>query len=204
MFQGILLVIVLSLDSFLASLAYAARQIHIPLKSAIVIAGISAGFLGLSFLLSAQLSSILSPWIASLCSGIVFASLSVYALFQSAIKRLLRRKSRGIRLRYGGIRIVLDVYLDEEKADQDRSKTLSVREALYLAVALSFDSLFSDLALGLFLPHPFWIVAVDFGIALLSIALPTLCAHRLYRCDLPDLDWLSAILFALLAILRFL
>ena len=49
MFQGILLVIVLSLDSFLASLAYAARQIHIPLKSAIVIAGISAGFLGLSF-----------------------------------------------------------------------------------------------------------------------------------------------------------
>ena len=204
MFQGILLVIVLSLDSFLASLAYAARQIHIPLKSAIVIAGISAGFLGLSFLLSAQLSSILSPWIASLCSGIVFASLSVYALFQSAIKRLLRRKSRGIRLRYGGIRIVLDVYLDEEKADQDRSKTLSVREALYLALALSFDSLFSGLALGLFLPHPFWIVAVDFGIALLSIALPTLCAHRLYRCDLPDLDWLSAILFALLAILRFL
>ena len=157
MFQGILLVIVLSLDSFLASLAYAARQIHIPLKSAIVIAGISAGFLGLSFLLSAQLSSILSPWIASLCSGIVFASLSVYALFQSAIKRLLRRKSRGIRLRYGGIRIVLDVYLDEEKADQDRSKTLSVREALYLAVALSFDSLFSGLALGLFFPHPFLI-----------------------------------------------
>ena len=174
------------------------------MKSAVVIAGISAGFLGLSFLLSAQLSSILSPWIASLCSGIVFASLSVYALFQSAIKRLLRRKSRGIRLRYGGIRIVLDVYLDEEKADQDRSKTLSVREALYLAVALSFDSLFSGLALGLFLPHPFWIVAVDFGIALLSIALPTLCAHRLYRCGLPDLDWLSAILFALLAILRFL
>ena len=125
-------------------------------------------------------------------------------MFQSAIKRLLRRKSRGIRLRYGGIRIVLDVYLDEEKADQDRSKTLSVREALYLAVALSFDSLFSGLALGLFLPHPFWIVAVDFGIALLSIALPTLCAHRLYRCGLPDLDWLSAILFALLAILRFL
>ena len=77
MFQGILLVIVLSLDSFLASLAYAARQIHIPLKSAVVIAGISAGFLGLSFLLSAQLSSILSPWIASLCSGIVFASLRV-------------------------------------------------------------------------------------------------------------------------------
>lgn len=203
MFQGILLVTALSLDSFLASLAYAARRIHIPLKSALVIAGISAAFLGLSFLFSAQLSSFLSSAVASLCSGIVFACLSIYSLFQSTIKRLLRKRSRGISLRYGGIRIVLDVYLDEKKADRDHSQTLSMREAAYLAITLSFDSLFSGLAIGFFLPHPLWIVAFDFLVALLSIYLPGIFAKCLDRRSL-DLDWLSAILFATLAVTRFL
>ena len=50
MFHGILLVLALSMDSLLAALAYALRGIRIPLTSALIIAAVSAGFLGLSFL----------------------------------------------------------------------------------------------------------------------------------------------------------
>lgn len=49
MIQGILLVIALSLDSFLAALAYAAKRIRIPFASAVVIASISACFLAFPF-----------------------------------------------------------------------------------------------------------------------------------------------------------
>lgn len=202
MFQGVLLVVALSLDSFLTSLAYALRHISIPLKSAMVIAGISAGFLALSFALSTQFIQYLSPWIASFCSALVFAVLSVYSFFQSAIKGILKKNRQGITLRYGSIQIVLDIYLDEEKADQDHSKTLSVKEAIYLAVTLSFDSLFSGLALGFTLTYPFMIVCLDFLIALFSIYLPALCTRRfIAECSF-DFGWLSAILFALLCILQ--
>lgn len=203
MLQGILLVVVLSLDSFLTSLAYAVRQIRIPIKSAMVIAGVSAGFLGISFLLSSQLIQLIPSWVASLWSAVVFAALSIFSFFQSAIKRIIRKNRQGITLHYGSIQIVLDIYLDEEKADQDHSKTLSVKEAFYLAVALSFDSLFSGLALGFSLTHPLWIVCFDFVIAMFSIYLPALCMkHFLSSCSF-DLGWLSAILFAVLCILHF-
>ena len=202
MLQGILFVTALCLDSLLASLAYASQKIRIPLKSAFVTAMISTLFLGLSFLLSAPLSSLLPAWAASLCSGLVFAAMSVYCAFQGAIKRLLSKKKRGIRLHYGSVQIVLDVYLDEKKADRDHSKTLSVKEACYLAITLSLDSLFSGLAMGFSLAHPLKIAALNFLAALLAIYLPARLADRLLRKSSYDLNWLSALLFAVLAWMR--
>ena len=115
MIQGILLVIALSLDSFLAALAYAAKRIRIPFASAVVIASISACFLAFSFFLSAQIVQLIPIREASLCAGGVFAFLSLYSFFQSSIKRLLRRNRRGICLHYGNIAVVMDIYLDEKK-----------------------------------------------------------------------------------------
>ncbi|WP_075877562.1 MntP/YtaF family protein [Merdibacter massiliensis] len=204
MLQGILLVIALSLDSCLASFAYTMRQIQIPFKSAVVIALISAAFLGFSFLLSVQFVQWIPSWIASICSASVFACLSIYSFFQSAIKRMLRKNRKGLTFRWGSMQIVLDIYLDEAKADQDHSCILSVKEAFYLAIALSFDSLFSGIALGFSLSHPVWIVVFDFIVALFSIYLPSLCMRSYLQHRSMDFGWLSAFLFALLALSRLL
>lgn len=204
MIQGILLVIALSLDSFLAALAYAAKRIRIPFASAVVIASISACFLAFSFFLSAQIVQLIPVRAASLCAGGVFAFLSLYSFFQSSIKRLLRRNRRGICLHYGNIAVVLDIYLDEKKADRDNSKLLSIREAIYLAVALSFDSLFSGMALGFSVLRPLWIVGLDFMVALLSIYAGTIGGERFFHSRELELGWISGILFAILALTRFL
>lgn len=48
MITSFLLVVALSLDSFLASLAYGAQKIRIPLRSTLLIALIGTSFLGVS------------------------------------------------------------------------------------------------------------------------------------------------------------
>lgn len=205
MLQGILLVTALSLDSFLAAFAYAVRKIRIPFYSAAIIALVSVFFLMLSFLLAALLVDLLPAWAVTLFSAFVFGGLSLYSFFQSSIKRMLRRCAhRLFRFHYGNVSFVLQIYLDEVQADQDRSKTLSAKEALYLAVALSLDSLLSGLAFGLALSDFTIVLIADFAVALASIYLGS-CFGQSAACHSRfDLDWLSGALFALLALSRFL
>ena len=98
----------------------------------------------------------------------------------------------------------MDIYLDEKKADRDNSKLLSIREAIYLAVALSFDSLFSGMALGFSVLRPLWIVGLDFMVALLCIYAGTIGGERFFHSRELELGWISGILFAILALTRFL
>ena len=101
----------------------------------------------------------------------MFAGLkAVYSFFQSSLKRTLRHAARRLlTFHCGGAVFVLEIYLDEEKADRDQSKVLTAAEAFYLAVALSLDSLLSGMALGLDITQPLMIVAADFAAALFSI-----------------------------------
>ena len=73
------------------------------------------------------------------------------------------------RLEYSGISfVVLDIYLDETKADADNSKLLSLKEALYLAVALSIDSLASGFALGISVCSLLPVLVISFCVGILA------------------------------------
>lgn len=204
MFHGILLVLALSMDSLLAALAYALRGIRIPLTSALIIAVVSAGFLGLSFLSAFALSTLISPHAAAVLSAVMFAGLSLYSFFQSSLKRMLRHAARRLlTFHCGGAVFVLEIYLDEEKADRDQSKVLTAAEAFYLAVALSLDSLLSGMALGLDITQPLMIVAADFAAALFSIFAGSALAVRASGFRRFDTGMISGFLYALLAVSRF-
>ena len=200
MFHGILLVLALSMDSLLAALAYALRGIRIPLTSALIIAAVSAGFLGLSFLSAFALSTLISPQAAAVLSAVMFAGLSLYSFFQSSLKRMLRHAARRLLTFHCGGAVF---YLDEEKADRDQSKVLTAAEAFYLAVALSLDSLLSGMALGLDITQPLMIVAADFAAALFSIFAGSVLAVRASGFRRFDTGMISGFLYALLAVSRF-
>lgn len=204
MFHGILLVLALSMDSLLAALAYTLRGIRIPLTSALIIAVVSAGFLGLSFLSAFALRTLISPQAAAVLSAVMFAGLSLYSFFQSSLKRMLRHVARRLlTFHCGGAVFVLEIYLDEEKADRDQSKVLTAAEAFYLAVALSLDSLLSGMALGLDITQPLMIVAADFAAALFSIFAGSALAVRASGFRRFDTGMISGFLYALLAVSRF-
>ena len=163
MWNAFLLVIALSLDSFLASLAYGGEHIRIPWKSAVLISLIGVLFLSFSLYTAAFIQQFIPPYICRMISFTIFFMIGLSSLFQGTIKSFLGTyKRKKLSFEYSGISFVLDIYLDETKADADNSKLLSLKEALYLAVALSIDSLASGFALGISIVQPLPVLVIRF------------------------------------------
>ncbi|MCR0262827.1 manganese efflux pump [[Clostridium] innocuum] len=205
MWNAFLLVIALSLDSFLASLAYGGEHIRIPWKSAILISSIGVLFLSLSLYTAAFIQQFIPPYICRLISFLIFFMIGISSLFQGTIKSFLGTyKRKKLSFEYSGISFVLDIYLDETKADADHSKLLSLKEALYLAIALSIDSLASGFALGISIVQPLPVLIISFCIGILAILCGSFLGSRMLSLKECRLSWLSGVLFLILAFSRIL
>lgn len=203
MLQSFLLVIALSTDSFLASLAYGAEKIRIPLRSALLIAFVGVAFLGVSLYTASFMELFIPPYVCKWISFSIFFMIGMSSVFQGTIKRFLRHThQKKLTFEYSGISFVLDVYLDETKADVDNSKVLSLKEALYLAVALSIDSLVSGFALGISITNPLPVLLISFLVGLCAVLSGFYFGGKLGMKSHLDLSWTSGILFLMLAISR--
>lgn len=203
MIHSFILVIALSIDSFLASLAYGVEKIRIPFRSAIVVSSVGVLFLSISLFAASLLQPVLSPALCSTISFIIFFLIGISTIFQEAIKQFLRNcKRKKLTFEYSGISFVLDVYLDETKADMDHSKQLSAKEALYLAVALSIDSLVSGFALGIHIHNPITVLVISFIVGLVAVYLGAYFGEHYVRMVKWNFSWLSGILFLILAFTR--
>ena len=200
MITSFLLVVALSLDSFLASLAYGAQKIRIPLRSTLLIALIGTSFLGVSIYTAGLFQKVLHPQYAAVFSFAIFFLMGVSALFQGTIKSFLKdRKSRKVSFQYSGISFVLDVYLDA-----DHSKELSLHEALYLAVALSIDSIVSGFAYGVQVHDRLLVLCISFTVGFLAVFFGSYIGRHVASLADWNLSWVSGILFLLLAFMRIL
>ena len=205
MITSFLLVVALSLDSFLASLAYGAQKIRIPLRSTLLIALIGTSFLGVSIYTAGLFQKVLHPQYAAVFSFAIFFLMGVSALFQGTIKSFLKdRKSRKVPFQYSGISFVLDVYLDETRAGADHSKELSLHEALYLAVALSIDSIVSGFAYGVQVHDRLLVLCISFTVGFLAVFFGSYIGRHVASLADWNLSWVSGILFLLLAFMRIL
>ena len=204
LFSMLLLVLALSIDALIASLAYGANNIHIALAPAAVISGVGTACLGLSLLAGGIIRQAVPP---AVCSGISFGLrflVGLVTLFEGLFKNYLRRRrgAKQVSFEMQGIRFVLDVFLDETKADSDDSKDLSVRESLYLAAALSVDSLASGLGSGLSDIPIFLTIAIYAVIQFIVVLAGFHLGKRLHGKTTPDLSPLSGILLMIVAFTR--
>lgn len=205
MWNAFLLVIALSLDSFLASLAYGGEHIRIPWKSAVLISLIDVLFLSFSLYTAAFIQQFIPPYICRMISFTIFFMIGLSSLFQGTIKSFLGTyKRKKLSFEYSGISFVLDIYLDETKADADNSKLLSLKEALYLAVALSIDSLASGFALGISIVQPLPVLVISFCVGILAILGGSFLGSRVLSLKECRLSWVSGVLFLILAFSRIL
>lgn len=204
MWNSFLLVIALSIDSFLASLAYGAEYIYISWKSASVISLIGVVFLSFSFYTANYLQHYLSPSACHVISFILLLSIGVSILFQGTIKTIIKKYHRKkIKFEYSGIMFVVDVFLDETKADIDKSKSLSIKESIFLAITLSIDSLASGFAVGMQISRPLPVLVCSFFIGILSILGGSIVGERIGASKY-NFSWVSGILFLFLAFMKFL
>lgn len=148
--MDLFLVFLMSLDSLLACVSCGVRQIAIPWRSSVVIAGVGTTCLLFSFGLSRLLSWLLPPMLFHWISCGALLAIALLCLFDEAARRLSARlaaRCHPLRLRLQKIGIVLEVYAESTKADQDHSGALSPAEALVLSLPLSLDSLLTGLSI---------------------------------------------------------
>lgn len=203
--ESILIVLALSLDAFVASIAYGTNKIRIPFISITIINLVCAFFLALSMLLGTFLRKILPQNITILISFLILLSLGIYYLFESLVKISLRKKSRSnkrVKLKLFNIWFIIDIYIDEIKADLDNSKTLNSREALYLATALSLDSIAIGFGTSLGNINYLHIILLSLIFDIIAIWGGLFIGRKFVENSKVNLSWLAGIILIILAIFK--
>lgn len=205
MLQSVLLVVSLCIDAFAASFAYGSNKIKIPFLSGTVMTFISTLFLVISLALGTFIKSFLPNTIAPfICFTLLFI-LGIVRLFEGLIKNFLNQKALSpnhIELTIFDFKLILNVYADATRADIDHSKVLSTKEALYLGIALSLDSLAVGLSVSLAVINFYEIIIFSLVFNALALLLGCALGQRLAEKVETDLSWVSGMILILLAFLK--
>lgn len=205
LFQSGLLVAALTVDAFFASLAYGADRIKIPPVSALVIDGVCTGILAVSLFAGSLIGPLIPPaWVTGISFGMLFL-LGTVKLFDSALKALIQRRQKKrarVCFRLSDLRFILQIYVDSTRADADRSRSLSVPEAVSLAVALSVDGLAAGFGAGLLDQVPWLTLLLSLLITAAAIFGGSILGKKLSEKVRFDFGWCSGILLILLAICK--
>lgn len=201
--DAFLLVLSLSTDTFAASLAYGTNRIKIPFRSVFIISVICSGTLGLSMLLGDWLSKTLSVNLASKICFVLLFSIGVIKLFDSSIKSIIRKhNSINVKFTTCELNFVLTVYADVQKADIDNSKVLTCWEAIWLASALSIDSVAVGFGAA-FSNIPVLVpTVISLVITIITMLLGYKIGEKIANIVGIDLSWLSGLLLVTLAFLK--
>lgn len=203
--ETILLALALSLDAFVASMAYGTNGIRIPFKSVIIIDLVCAFFLSISLILATVLKRVLSVKVTTIISFLILFSIGIYYLFESLLKNYLKKKSREnnkLKVKLFDMSLIVEIYIDEVKADFDNSKSLSSGEAVYLATALSLDSLAIGFGTGLANINIFYILILSLAIDLVAIWSGLHLGRIFMEKSKIDLSWLAGIILIILAMFK--
>lgn len=201
MTESILLVLALSLDAFVASIAYGTNKIKIPFISVAIINIACSSILAFSIFLGSIVKKMVPENITSVFSFLILLVLGVFYLFQSLIKAYIAKPSnqnKEVQLKMSDL--IINIYVDETSADFDNSKDLNPKEAIYLAIALSLDSL--AVGFGSSLGNINYIQVILFSLfwGMMAIWLGLFIGKKFAENLNINISWLSGVLLMILAI----
>ena len=215
MLQSLLLVFSLCLDTFVASIAYGTDKIKIPFYSSIIINLVCSSFLGIALFLGDLLNNFMPINVATYLSFFLllvffslfflFLGLGIYRVFEVFCKKYIRKfsnKDKPLTFKVFDFKFVLQIYADEIKADYDNSKLLSAKEAFYLAIALSLDSLAVGFGSGLGYVNYAQVIILCFLVGIVCLRLGSQLGRHFANIINVNLSWLSGVLLIILAFIR--
>lgn len=196
-----------NLDNFGICVAYGVSGTRINASANLIIAGISALATGLSIGVGALLGSIFGETASRLVGIIAMLAIGGWLFLKAFADGLILPGQREIRevfkLHIKPLGMVISILKEPLTADQDQSKSIDLREALFLGAALAINCLASGVALGLVhLPVIATSVAVGAG-SYLSAALGCRIgnlAHRRWNTNL--LGMLGGLVLMILALFQ--
>lgn len=202
---ALLLSLASSVDAFAASFSYGTARIEIPRASLLAVSAICASTLAFSHLLGGLLAPFLPAELTRSLGVLILAALGLCKLFDSSLKRWIRRRSgRSREFRFSALRLhfILQVYADPQEADADDSRVLSPREAAALAAALSLDGLAAGFGAGLAGGGAVVILVLAFAATAGAVFLGCRLGRRVACRTERDLSWVGGALLLVLAAVR--
>ncbi|NPV52968.1 MAG: sporulation membrane protein YtaF [Firmicutes bacterium] len=174
----LLLAVAVSLDGLMAGVAYGMRRISIPFVSLLAVNVVSALMVSAAMFLGRNVGVYLGEWMARLLGGGILIALGCAAVWSGWRERNRNPGGAPARAssRDGGILRLLSM---PEKADLDRSGSLSLSEALPLGIALAMDALGAGFGAGVV---GFWsiLMPVFVGVMQFIFVSAGMAAGRIY------------------------
>ena len=207
MLGSLILVFALCTDTFVASLAYGANRVHVGWGKVALLNGICSGCLGLALGLGNVISSVLPGDVTRIICFVSLFLLGFIKFLDYGIKAYINRHCcirRNLSFSLSGLKVIVNIYGDPMAADVDGSQSLGWKETVFLALAMSIDSLvagtmaaFLDIPAGLTLLLSF---LVGMCMMYAGLWLGAKVASR-WKCDL---SWISGALLMILALTKIL
>src|SRR5699024_10496285 len=125
--------------------------------------------------------------------------------FESIIKAYINKNlisGKKIKIKLFNLRLIVDIYVNEIKADFDNSKSLNPKEALYLAIALSLDSLAIGFGSSLGDINYIRLVILSLISGMLVIPLGLSIGEKFAEKSKFNISWLAGAILIGLAILK--
>ncbi|MCI9372438.1 MAG: hypothetical protein HFI52_03445 [Lachnospiraceae bacterium] len=198
----LLFMLAVSVDSLTAGLSYGASRVHIKLVSAVFLVLIPSVCITLMTQAGSLLFSLFPASVLSLLSFLLLFFLGCEKLLESLIRHLAKAYPDIVgnwTCKIRQLNIIFTIYFSPEEANKQEVQILSGKEAFFLSLALSLDSMFAGMAFScqvnslLFL----FLSAAFFHFLLFSIGyLSGLFLSK--KCSF-DLSWLSGLFLLLLS-----
>ena len=205
MFGSLILVFALCTDTFVASLAYGANRVHVTWGKVALLNGICSGCLGLALGMGSLIDAFMPEDLTKIICFVCLFALGFVKLLDYSIKAFINRNGhirRNLSFNLSGLKVIVSIYGDPMAADVDGSLSLGWKETVFLALAMSIDSLvagtmaaFLNLPTGATLGLSF-VVGVCMMYA--GLWLGGKVASK-WKCDL---SWISGVLLMILALMK--
>lgn len=198
MLEAFLLALALCTDTFVASLAYGTNKVTVKTGRILLLNGVCTGILLLALGFGSWLNHYVPEQFTLEVCVVSLVLLGVFKLSDYFIKRYINKHvgvRKHIHFSISSLRFIIQIYGNPMEADKDKSNSLSVRETVYLGLAMSLDSLIAG-TLAAFLNISVWevIPAVFFMGIIVMFGGLHLGKKIAMHCNW-DLSWLSAVLF---------
>ena len=140
-FTGLLLlVIAVSLDGFGVGITYGMQKIKVPFNALFIIMLCSGLVLLASMTIGRMLEAFISADTAKILGGVILITIGLFSLFNIIRSKLKKQHVSIMETDTSTFDDIKTVLATPDKADLDRSGTISASEALLLGFALSLDA----------------------------------------------------------------
>lgn len=200
-----ILIIALSLDAFVASIAYGTNEIKIPIASASIISVICSMVLGIALSIGSVMDQLIPESLTRVICFLSLLLLGIIKLLDYSIKAYINKHNeinKNICFSFSRLHFILNIYGNPIAADKDESRILSKSEAVFLALAMSLDGLIAGVGAAFLKINILYTILFSFAVGMAAITGGCLLGNKIAVKTKIDLSWLSGLLFIVLAIVK--